>query len=222
MTHVETIAIRLVVADDHPVVLHGLVSALNRDRHLRVVGTASNGAEAVARYRELRPDVIVLDLRMPQMDGLKATRHIRKIDPNARILILTTFDADDEIYAAFQNGARGYVLKESSAESIIDAVLTIHSGRLYIPESISRQLADRVDPSSLAPREAEVLRLAASGCKNKEIATILGISPGTVKGHVNSILVKLNASNRTDAVVIALRRGLISAELGKTVTPRSR
>src|SRR5690348_3633488 len=126
MTEMETTVIRVVVADDHPVVLDGLVSVLKRGR-LQVVGTASNGAQAVARYRELRPDVIVLDLHMPQMNGLEAMHQIHDIEPNARVLILTAFDTSDEIYAALQGGARGYVLKESRAETVADAVLTIHS-----------------------------------------------------------------------------------------------
>ena len=201
--------IRVLVADDHPVVLQGLVSLLSSAREIEVAATASTGAEAIAKFRELRPDVAILDLRMPEMSGMEALREIRRNQHDARALILTTFDAEEDIYSAIQAGARGYILKEANAREIIDAVVTIHDGQRYIPESISARLAERIGQSALTPREIEVLTLASRGEKNKGIGAQLGITEGTVKGYINNILLKLQARDRTEAVAIAMRRGII-------------
>jgi len=204
--------IRLLLADDHPVVLHGLASLLQRNRDIRVVAEASNGAEAVAAYREQRPDVAVLDLRLPDMSGLEALSQILSIDGAARALILTTFDEDENVYRAIHAGAHGYLLKDTPLDQIVCAVRTVHAGLRYIPAAIGTQLAKRIGDSILTPRETAVLRLAARGNKNKEIAVKLDITEGTVKWYVNNILVKLEARDRTDAVTIALRRGIIEID----------
>jgi two-component system NarL family response regulator len=201
--------IRVLVADDHPVVLEGLVRLLSSAHDIEIAATASSGAEAVAMFREHRPDVAILDLRMPGMSGMEALREIRRSQPGARVLILTTFDAEEDVYNAIQAGARGYILKEASGREIIGAVVSIHDGQRYIPESISMRLAERIGQSALTPREIEVLTLASRGEKNKEIGAQLGITEGTVKGYINNILLKLQARDRTEAVAIAIRRGII-------------
>jgi two-component system NarL family response regulator len=146
---------------------------------------------------------------MPGMSGMEALREIRRSQPGARVLILTTFDAEEDVYNAIQAGARGYILKEASGREIIGAVVSIHDGQRYIPESISMRLAERIGQSALTPREIEVLTLASRGEKNKEIGAQLGITEGTVKGYINNILLKLQARDRTEAVAIAIRRGII-------------
>jgi len=201
--------IRVLIADDHPIVVQGLCDLLSRERDIEIAGTASNGADAVLRYRELRPDVAILDLRMPRMTGQEALAEIRKTDPEARIVILTTFHDDDDVYGAIRAGARGYILKDASGASIIDAIKTVDLGQRYIPDAIAERLAEHVEQPLLTPREVDVLRLAARGNKNKEIGSQLGITEGTVKGYVNNILLKLRARDRTDAVTTALRRGII-------------
>jgi two-component system NarL family response regulator len=201
--------IRVLIADDHPVVLQGLRSLLSRNAEFDVVAVATDGAEAVEKYRELRPDVAILDLRMPSKTGLEAIREIQQFDSRARVLILTTFDSEADVYSAIEAGARGYVLKESSGATIMDAVTAIHRGQRYIPESISLRLAEHVGHASLTPREVDVLERAARGDKNKEIGASLGITEGTVKGYINNILLKLSARDRTEAVTIAMRRGII-------------
>jgi two-component system NarL family response regulator len=201
--------IRVLIADDHPVVLRGLATFLSRNAGIEIVGTASTGTEAVTKFRELRPDVLVLDLRMPGKTGVEALREICKIDREARVLVLTTFDAEEDIYSAIQAGARGYLLKEAGGEKIIDAVTTIYNGQRYIPESISKRLAEHIGHAALTQREIDVLTLAAQGEKNKQIGARLGITEGTVKGYFNNILLKLQARDRTEAVAIGLRRGII-------------
>jgi len=201
--------IRVLIADDHPIVVQGLCDLLSRERDIEIAGTASNGVDAVLRYRELRPDVAILDLRMPRMTGQEALAEIRKADPEARIVILTTFHDDDDVYGAIRAGARGYILKDASGASIIDAIKTVDLGQRYIPDAIAERLAEHVEQPLLTPREVDVLRLAARGNKHKEIGSQLGITEGTVKGYVNNILLKLRARDRTDAVTTALRRGII-------------
>ena len=202
-------AIRVLIADDHPVVLEGLVALLSHQKEIAVIATATNGREAVQMYSELRPDVTLLDLRMPGVSGLQALEAIREIDTEARVLVLTTFDGDENIYRAIHGGARGYLLKEAGADDIVEAVLAIHAGRRYIPDEISGKLAEHIGHSTLTKRETEVLNLAARGKKNKQIAAILGLTEGTVKGYFNNILLKLAAHDRTEAVTIAASRGII-------------
>jgi len=201
--------IGIVIADDHAVVRRGLKQILASERDMVVVGEAKNGHEALDLVRRLEWDVAILDLRMPRMTGQEALAEIRKADPEARIVILTTFHDDDDVYGAIRAGARGYILKDASGASIIDAIKTVDLGQRYIPDAIAERLAEHVEQPLLTPREVDVLRLAARGNKNKEIGSQLGITEGTVKGYVNNILLKLRARDRTDAVTTALRRGII-------------
>jgi two-component system NarL family response regulator len=203
--------VRILLADDHPVVLQGLVAMLS-SREVVVVATATNGMEAVNLYRAHRPDVTILDLRMPVMTGFEALKQIRADDPSARVIVLTTFDREDDVYRALQSGARAYVLKEAGSEELMLAVLTVHAGRRYMPPSVSSRMAEHIESPALTRREIDVLELAAGGKKNKEIGLRLGISEGTVKGHFISIFAKLPARDRTEAVTIALRRGMIYLE----------
>ncbi len=202
-------AIRVVIADDHPIVLEGLASLLARRREIVVVGRASGGHEAVSLFERIRPDVTVLDVRMSGVTGLDALARIREIDPAARVLMLAALDTEEDVRRSLQLGARAYILKESSGDEIVSAILRVYEGQRYIPAGISIRLAEHMEHSSLTAREIGVLELAAAGCKNKEIATRLGIAEGTVKGYVNAILLKLAARDRTEAVTIALRRGII-------------
>jgi DNA-binding NarL/FixJ family response regulator len=203
--------IRLLIADDHPVVLHGLRDLFHAAGHC-VVATAADGGEAVRSYREHKPDVAMLDVRMPVKSGIEALREIRSGDPAARIVMLTTFDDEEDVCRAIEEGARGYVLKESSAPELMNAVLRVFAEQRYLSPEVSARLAERMDHNALTPREVEVLRLAARGLKNKEIATSLEIGTGTVKGHLEAILVKLGAADRTAAVTIALQRGILALD----------
>jgi two-component system NarL family response regulator len=203
--------IRVLVADDHPVVLQGLVRLLST-REIEIVAAAATGVEAVAKFREVHPDVAILDLRMPGMSGMEALREIRASHPDAKVLIWTAFYAEEDVYLAIHAGARGYILKEASGREIIEAVVTIHDGQRYIPESISTRLGGRIGQTALTPRELEVLTLASRGDKNKEIGAHFGITEGTVKGYIHNIRLKLQARNRTAAVAIAIKRGIISID----------
>ena len=204
--------IRLLIADDHPLVLRGLKAILADRRDLVVEATAQGGAEAVRLFREHRPDVVVLDLRMPEVSGLQVLEQIRAIDPGARVLVLTTFDDEEDIYRALHEGARAYVLKSAPPEEIVGAILRVYEGQRYIPPAVSGKLLQHLEGSALTGREVEVLTLAARGEKNKQIAVRLRITEGTVKSYINNILLKLGARDRTEAVTTGLRRGIIRIE----------
>jgi DNA-binding NarL/FixJ family response regulator len=201
----------VLIADDHPTVLEGLLRILDAAGHT-VVATASDGREAVESYRRHRPDVVMLDVRMPVKGGIEALREIRGVDPAASVVMLTTFDDEEDVHRAIQEGARGYVLKETSAAGLVEAVSRASRHQRYLSPQISVKLAEHVGHNVLTAREVEVLRLVASGRKNKQIAVHLGISVGTVKGHVETILVKLGATDRTAAVTTALQRGILTLE----------
>jgi two-component system NarL family response regulator len=201
--------IRILIADDHSVVREGLVSLVKRKVDMTVVAEASNGREAVDRWKEHRPDVALLDLRMPELDGVGAIKEIREVDPNAHILVLTTFDGDEDIYRAIKAGAKGYLLKDTAREALMDSIRKVHSGETCIPPSLAAKLAERVSGEALSAREIEVLQRIAAGKSNKEIGAELFISEGTVKTHVKSIFSKLDVVSRTEAVATATRRGLI-------------
>jgi DNA-binding NarL/FixJ family response regulator len=209
-------SIRIVVADDHPVVLDGLVAILGTQPDFEVVGTAGNGVEVVAQVDALRPDVLLLDLEMPEMDGVEALKTLRGRGINARVIVFTAFDTDERILGAVQAGAEGYLLKGAPREELFEAIRVVNSGgSLLQPLVMSKLLrhishqeeAKNVEP--LSPRELEVLQLMARGLQNKEIAAELVISERTVKFHVSSILGKLGAGNRTEAVTMALQQGII-------------
>lgn len=207
MTHEEQI--RLLVVDDHPVVRTGLVEILRSDRRLQVVGQASSGQEAIAQFSALRPDVVLMDLRMPDMGGVEAIERIRELDPDARVIIVTAVDGEDDIFRGLRAGAKGYILKDAPPTEVIKAVLMTMQGRRYLAQSVAAKLADHLDSDRLSEREVEILQWIATGLSNKGIARKAGITEGTVKFHVNNILSKLQCASRTEAVSLALKRGLI-------------
>jgi DNA-binding NarL/FixJ family response regulator len=204
--------IRVLVADDHSVVRQGLVALINRDRGMEVVAQAGDGNAAVEQFNQHRPDICLIDLRMPHMDGVEAIRVICQKDPNANIIVLTTFDDDEDIYSALHYGAKAYLLKDISRQDLIENITAVHNGMTRIPNRVALKLAMRIANRDLTNREMEVLRLLAVGLSNKEIATELVLTEGTVKIHVNHLLQKLRASTRTEAARVALKRGLIRIE----------
>ena len=212
-----TEAIRILIADDHPIVRQGLATVLNQEEDLEVVGLAENGLEAVARARELRPDIILMDLQMPEMDGVEAIRQIKEEAPDIGIIILTTYDADDYIFRGIEAGARGYLLKDSPPEEVLKAIRTVDKGESLVQPRVASRLLDRFiqlagAPDTgevLSPREVEVLQLMAKSTVNKGIATELLIGESTVKTHIVHIFNKLGAKGRTEAVAEAARRGII-------------
>jgi two-component system NarL family response regulator len=204
-----TSPIRILVVDDHFVVREGIRSLIRREPGMVVIAEASNGAEGVRAHQLLNPDVTIVDLRMPVMGGVEATRLIRKESPEARILVLTSFDGDEDIHAAFEAGASGYLLKHSSGDQVIPAVRALMRGEKWIPPEVGEHLAARQRGEVLSTREKEIVRHLALGEANKEIGTAVGISEQTVKSHVKNILAKLHVRDRTEAVTVALRRGII-------------
>lgn len=201
--------IRVLIADDHGVVREGLVAMIRRKADMVVIGEASNGREALQLWKQHRPAVTLLDLRMPELDGVSVIKEIRALDDKARIIVLTTFDGDEDIYRAIQAGAKGYLLKDAPREALLDCIRRVHSGETCIPVHLAAKLADRISGEALSAREIEVLQLMAQGKSNKEIGSALFISEGTVKSHGKGIFGKMNVLSRTEAVACATRRGLI-------------
>jgi DNA-binding NarL/FixJ family response regulator len=201
--------IRILIADDHSVVREGLVSLVKRKSDMVVVAEAGNGREAVELWKAHRPDVTLLDLRMPELDGVGAIEEIRELDENAQIVVLTTYDGDEDIYRAIKAGAKAYLLKDTARDALVETVRRVHAGETYLPPQLAAKLAERVSGQALSPREIEVLQRMAVGKSNKEIGTELFISEGTVKTHIKSIFSKLDVVSRTEAVATATRRGLI-------------
>jgi len=202
-------SIRILIADDHYVVRMGLAALVETEPDLQVVGEAADGTQVVELCRKLEPDLVLMDLRMPGADGIAATRAIREQFPKARILMLTTYDGDDDIHKALSAGAGGYLLKNSTRESLIPAIRAVAAGQRWIPQEVASRLAARKRFEELTPREVEVLQQLAKGLANKEIADVLKISEHTVKDHLKSILGKLHVADRTEAVTAALQRGII-------------
>jgi DNA-binding NarL/FixJ family response regulator len=201
--------IRILIVDDHSVVREGLVSLVKRKSDMVVVGEGSNGREAVELWKEHRPDVTLLDLRMPELDGVGAIMEIRELDENAQIVVLTTYDGDEDIYRAIKAGAKAYLLKDTARDALVETVRRVHAGETYLPPQLAAKLAERLSGEALSPREVEVLQRMAAGKSNKEIGAELFISEGTVKTHLKSIFSKLDVVSRTEAVANATRRGLI-------------
>ncbi len=201
--------VRLLIADDHAVVREGIAALMQQQGDFRVVAQASSGSEAVMLWREHKPDVTLMDLRMPGMDGVDAITQIRSTNPAANIVILTTYDGDEDIYRGLRAGARGYLLKDARPEELVTCIRSVHSGRAYIPNEVAAKLAGRIGGDALTERERGILQYVAKGESNKRIALDLGITEGTVKTHLQSILAKLDATSRTEAVAIAHKRGLI-------------
>jgi two-component system, NarL family, response regulator len=201
--------IRILTADDHPLIRAGLVTFLATEPDLQVVAEAANGEEALEKYRELRPDIVLMDLSMPVMDGLSATRAILDEFPDAKVIVLTTYDGDEDIHRALDAGAMGYLVKDMLAGDVLTVVRTVHGGRRGIPHTVAATLAEHTPRIPLTPRETEVLSLVANGLSNAEVAAQIGRTEGTVKVHLKNILQKLGATDRTEAVTTALRRGFI-------------
>jgi DNA-binding NarL/FixJ family response regulator len=200
--------IRLLIADDHPPMREGLSALLEKEKDFQVVGLAQNGVEAIAQFREYQPDVLLMDLRMPEMEGVDVVNSLRSEFPNARIIIFTTYDGDEDIYRALRAGAYGYLLKDAPCQELFTAIRKVHLGEKYVMSSVAQKLTQRFSESELTERELEVLRLMVQGKNNRKISEQLCIVEGTVKFHVRNILEKLGASDRTHAVTIALKRGL--------------
>ncbi len=193
-------------------VRQGLVSLLNVVEGMEVVGEAADGVEAIAQYRKHQPDITLIDLRLPRMSGVDAIQRIRMESPQARFIVLTTYDGDEDIYRALKAGAKAYLLKGMTTDELITAIRAVHAGKSHIPQAIAEKLAERMGVEELTPREMDVLEQIVSGKSNKEIADELGVSEATVKTHINSLLGKLGVTDRTQAATAAIRRGIVPLE----------
>ena len=201
--------IRILTVDDHPMLREGIAAAVDAQPDMEVAGEASNGREALDKFRSLRPDVTLMDLHMPQMNGVDTIRAIRSEFPDARIVVLTTYKGDVLAFRALKAGALGYLLKSSLRKELLDAIRAVHNGRRHVPAEVAVAIAEHVGADDLSERELDVLRRVAAGMGNKKIAGQLAIAEETVKTHMKSILSKLNASDRTHAITIALDRGIL-------------
>jgi DNA-binding NarL/FixJ family response regulator len=201
--------ISILVADDHFIVRMGLIGLVNTEPNLVIVAEAADGQQAVELFAKHKPDLVLMDLRMPIKDGIEATLEIRRGDPHARVLMLTTFDGDTDIHKALQAGAQGYVLKSATGKELIPAIQAVAAGQRWIPKEIAKRLASRKLFEELTPREVQVLQLLAKGSANKQIADVLNITEHTVKDHLKSVFGKLQVEDRTEAVTAAIQRGII-------------
>jgi len=201
--------ITLLIVDDHPIVRTGLAALLERQEDMAVVAEAGDGEEAVDLYRRLRPDLVLMDLRLPRVSGVEATARICAEFREARVLVLTTYEGDEDIFRALEAGARGYLLKDLAREELLEAIRAVRRGQRRVSPRAASRLAERVPRSELTPRELAVLRLIVEGRSNKEIGGALGIAEGTVKVHVTNVLGKLGVSDRTQAATSALERGIV-------------
>jgi two-component system, NarL family, response regulator len=202
-------AIRVMIADDHPIVCLGLATMIDSQPDMTVVAQASNGREAVEMFTQHTPDVTLIDLRMPEMSGVDAIKAIRARHPGAVFIVLTTYQGDEDIHKAMAAGAQGYLLKGMPHDDLLEAIRRVKGGSQYLPPSVRSSLANRLPSSELSPRELQILELIVKGLSNKQIADRLGITEGTVKWHVNAILGRMNVSDRTQAAVAALNRGIV-------------
>ena len=212
--------IRILSVDDHEIVRKGVAAILNTESDLVVVAEANTGQDAIRLHGEHQPDVTLMDLRLPYKSVIETTLEIRGACPDAKVIALTSYDGDQDIYRALEAGFRGYLLKEMVHTEVIRAIRVVHAGKRYIPYEVTQQLNGFFPDVALTPREVEVLSLVARGLGNKEIGSVLGTASGTVKAHVQSILSKLGAKDRTHAVTLALRRGIIhlhSPDLASTI-----
>ena len=203
--------IRILIVDDHPVVLAGLTSMLGTKAGMEVAGFASSGEEALEILRSKPVDLLLLDLRMPGMNGIDTLHAMKRSKISVRVIILTSFETDEDIYRAVQAGAQGYLLKDAPQSDMIDAIRSVHSGKRYFPQQIAARLAERMMRTNLTARELEVLKMLATGLTNKQIGCALNISDNTVRNHVNSIIEKLEVCDRTEAATTAIHRGIIEA-----------
>ena len=202
--------IRILIADDQLVVREGLVAILNRQSDMTVVGEAGNGHEALEQWRTHRPDVTLMDLRMPEMSGVEAIIAIREEDDKASVIILTTYDSDEDVYRGMRAGAKAYLLKDAHREELLNCIRAVYAGKTVVSPGVAAKLASRLREERLTPRELDILTLVGQGLSNKLIARALDITEGTVKTHVKNVLEKLDATSRTEALAVAARRGLIT------------
>ncbi len=205
-------SIRILIVDDHPVVRAGLTSMLGTQPGLEVIGSASSGEEALEMLEGQSADLILLDLRMPGMNGIDTLLALKRAGSSAHTIVLTSFETDEDIYRAVQAGAEGYLLKNTSLREMVEAIHAVNAGRRYIPRPIASRLAERMMRSNLTARELEILKMLAKGLTNKQLGSALGISDNTVRNHVNSIIEKLEVSDRTEAATTAIQRGIIQAD----------
>ena len=208
-------SIRVLVIDDHPVVRLGLRTMLESEPGISVVSVASSGAEPLDVIRDHRPDVVLTDLRMPGLDGIQTIAALRAADPRVRVVVLTNYNSDEDVFMALKEGAKAYLLKSAPLEEVLSAIRAVHAGESRIPENIAVQLAAHVGRPHLSLREQEILELVARGMTNREIGEVLHISDKTVRNHVINCMDKLRAKSRTEATTVAIRRGLIVVEHGK-------
>jgi DNA-binding NarL/FixJ family response regulator len=201
--------IRVLVVDDHPLLREGVAAMIENATDIEVAGEASHGAQAIESFRELRPDVTLMDLQMPGLDGIEATRAIRAEFADARIVVLTTYLGDAQAVRALKAGASGYLLKSSLRTQVLDAIRNVHAGRRHIDHEVAQQVAMHIADEDLTARETEILKLVAVGQANKQVAWALGVSEETVKAHLKTIFAKLDVADRTHAVTVAIRRGII-------------
>jgi DNA-binding NarL/FixJ family response regulator len=201
--------IRVMTADDHPIVRMGLKAIVANEPDMSVVAEASDGKDAVSLYEQHAPDVVLMDLRMPQLDGIAATRSIVAAHPNARVIALTSYEGDADVYRALDAGACGYLIKDMVSSEVVSAIRKAVAGKRVIPPAVASTLAEFTPRIDLTPREVEVLRLAAKGLRNKDIARVIGRTEETVKVHLKHIMQKLDVDDRTEAVTLALQRGII-------------
>jgi two-component system, NarL family, response regulator len=202
-------SIRVLVVDDHPIVRQGLVSILEDEPDMVIVGQASDGNEAIAQFRLHQPDVVLLDLRMPQMGGVEVITAVRAEAPDANIIMLTIYDTDEAIYQGLRAGARAYLLKDTPCDEILEVIRAVYEGRRYISTMVGEKLAARMDKPMLSDRERQVIAQMAKGKNNREIGAELSITEHTVRFHVNNVLSKLGANDRAHAIVLALRQGIV-------------
>jgi DNA-binding NarL/FixJ family response regulator len=202
--------IRILIVDDHAIVQQGIAAIINEEADMTVIGRAQDGAEAIATFRQLQPDVTLMDLRMPEMGGVQAITAICAEFTTACIIVLTTYDGDEDIYQGLRAGAKGYLLKDSKPSELRTAIRIVHGGQRYIPPNVAAKLVQRMTNPELSDRELEVLILVAQGMSNLEIGVALNITESTVKSNMNRILSKLGAKDRTQATIIALKRGIVS------------
>lgn len=211
MTSSSHAKIRILIVDDHTVVQQGLIAIIDEESDMTVVGQAQNGIEAIELFRQTQPDITLMDLRMPTMGGVEAITALCAEFEIARIIVLTTYDGDEDIYRGLRAGAKGYLLKDSKPSEIRTAIRAVYDGQQYIPPDVGAKLVQRLNNPELTDRESEVLKLVAQGLSNSEISSALTITESTVKSNINRILSKLGAKDRTQATIIALRRGLTSS-----------
>jgi DNA-binding NarL/FixJ family response regulator len=202
-------AITVLVADDHPIVREGLVALLNRQTNMRVLAEAANGREAIEQFFAHRPNVVLLDLRMSVMDGIEVLNAICEQDPRCRVIIISSYQDEEDIYRALRAGAQGYVLKDAPVDELVECVRSVARGGTWVPPLVGAKLAKRIGDPDLTPREGDVLRAVSSGKSNKEIGNAFNISEATVKVHMTHILEKLKVTGRTEAINVAVRRGLV-------------